>query len=338
MRVKAIDIARSLGISKASVSLALNHKPGVSEETRKAVFECLARMQEEKATQQSHVGGRQNVKVLIFNNHLGFITDVELDLWTDVWHGLEKEARLYNYALSITYVDNSAEEIARVIEECNDEMIAGVIVAAVEMRPEELSFLHEIHHPIVIVDNAYSKDYHCVVIDNEGGIAEAMDYLVAQGHRNIVYLRQSEDIYNLNARRAGYLHAMERHHLNFKKSMMVTTGRTIQEIKAFMDTYLDSHELPDAFLMENYQVSIGTISALKKHGYRIPKDVSLIGVDEVPEYMRHGVNLTTVRVPHVPRAPITMLFLAREISERDEAKFMSCGRCELVIGDSVRAL
>ena len=102
MNVKSIDIARALGISKSTVSLALNGKPGVSEQTRQEVLACKKQLEEHGVvppgmfSRQPEQRKRQQIKIVKITNGMKNIQGAELDLWTDVNQVFEKSCRKQN--------------------------------------------------------------------------------------------------------------------------------------------------------------------------------------------------------------------------------------------------
>ena len=103
-----------------------------------------------------------------------------------------------------------------------------------------------------------------------------------------------------------------------------------------MLSYLQTTKLPDAFIMDNYQVSVGVMKALKDLNLSVPKDVSLIGVDELPSLVMADYNLTTIKVDHSGRIRAILLFLEQEINGGLASKFKIYSNCELIQGNSVR--
>ena len=87
--------------------------------------------------------------------------------------------------------------------------------------------------------------------------------------------------------------------------------------------------------MENYQVSIGVLAAIQKLGIRIPEDIRLVGIDEVPEYVTPAVRLTQVKIPHAERAAIAMNLLDREIQGESVTRIRAYTVPELIRGNSV---
>lgn len=333
MKVKSVDIARKLNISKATVSLALNNKPGVSQKTKQKIQECLMEM---GGAQMDQPVTKRIIKLIIINNHLGLIQDAELDLWTDVFAVFDKETKRLGYSLGITYVGQDPREVLQAIKEANEENVAGVILNATEMRPEQFEPFRSIKKPMVIYDNDPSEEYHCIAIDGVTAIRNVVDFLVARGCRDIKYLANTVDIYNFQQRRAGYRAGLRKNRLELREDSIFPIGERINDVYENMKVYLEHHRLPDAFIMENYQVSMGVMRAFRERKISVPGEVSLVGVDELPSYLTGDFLLTTVRVEHAERARAVMMFLEQEMKGSLSGKFKIYSNCELIPGNSVR--
>ena len=143
-------------------------------------------------------------------------------------------------------------------------------------------------------------------------------------------------MYNFERRRMGFIAGIHKVGLDVEKCPIVPVGTTIESVDSFMRDWLLEHSLPDAFIMENYQISIGAIKALNELKIQVPKQISILGVDELPSYMTGGVELDCIRVAHTDRAYVTMELLLREIQSPSNTKFKVASRCELILGESVR--
>lgn len=364
VKVKAVEIAKKLNISKSTVSLALNNKPGVSEETREKIFRCMEEMsnpfgtamgsQTEGTSVQTEVSlstrvvalssaetvqtVKRMIKIIVIDNELNIGINSEMDLWSDVYALIEKEVKRLGYTLGITFIKYNKEEIQQAVEEANDPVVAGVILEATEMQPEHLEPFRKIRKKMVIYDNDLGPDYNCVVIDGVAAARDSVDYLVERGNIEIGYLANTDDIYNFRQRRSGFRAGLRKHNLALKEDSMIYIGKRIEEVYQNMKRYLEtSPELPDAFIMENYQVSIGVVRALKEKNIRIPEDISLIGIDELPSYLTGDIQLTTVSVVHEERAKILVLLLEQEIQEELHRKYKVLSNCSLIEGNSVKS-
>lgn len=354
MRVRAVDIAERLGISKATVSLALNGKPGVSEETRAAVLKCREELEAQLSQVMADVSGDMDeaaesensikpvgegliIKIIIVDRKLGIVCDSALNMWTEVLRIFDTEVRKRGYTIGISYVGTDEKEIARVVEECGSPLVAGVLLFATEMDDKgfERGF-RSIRKPLVSFDHDVGNSHHSVVIDNEAGVEKAVEFLVSRGCRRIEYLVQKISIYNFERRRVGFISGVRKTGLNMETCPIVPVGTSIESVAAFMEDWLREHKLPDAFLMENYQISIGTMKALDALGIQCPGQVSLLGIDELPSYMTGGKKLDCLHIAHEDRAYVAIKLLLDEIEEESRTKFKVASRCELIMGDTVK--
>lgn len=336
--IKAIEIARKLGISKATVSLALNNKPGVSQETRQKVLNCKQQMQLAASQQQpaKQLHKQQIIKILVPSKHRKTVRYAELDLWTDVNAVFDRMAKTWGYTLGLSYLDMSTVSAQEISVECSAENIAGVILFATELDPPDIAYFADIQKPMVIYDcDMQTQKFSSVLVNNRLGIQNAVTRLLQAGCKNIFYLANSIDIYNYRERREGFCESMKANGIADSKQKILTMGDNIDDIYRNMKAWLTNHTLPDAFIMESYHLSIGTIRALHERKIQIPRDISLIGVDKLPQYMTGECQLTTIHIPHTERAALTMVLLHREILHNSSFKSKVFTNCLLVEGNTV---
>ena len=341
MRVKAVQIAREMGISKATVSLALNNKPGVNKNTKREILLCRERLENKAANERREASAPKKgiIKVIIATRGLRIALDSEMDLWTDVLAVFEQEAKKRRYLTGITYIDVRAESIDKLADACNGEDISGVVLQATELYEEDISKFEKIRHPMVIYDNESTDLIHnCVVADNFLGVERAVNWLFRRNYKDIIYLANDIEIYNFRQRRKGFCGAFLEHNQNpYQPGRIVEAGATIENVYHKMNRYLDFHGLPEAFIMENYQVTIGTMRALKERRIAVPEQVALIGIDALPSYMTGDCQLTAVRIPHTERAVLVIMLLEKEIAEQSGTKSRVMTDCRLMEGMSVKS-
>lgn len=130
LKVKMADVARYLGISKATVSLAVNNKPGVNEQTRQKILRCIGEMEQNdgilpKEAPPEPMRAFRIIKVVIINHRKQVVCDPELDLWSEVLSTFDAEARKRGYLYGLTYLNETDGNQQEIIEECNLDMVAG---------------------------------------------------------------------------------------------------------------------------------------------------------------------------------------------------------------------
>lgn len=343
MNVKSIDIARALGISKSTVSLALNGKPGVSEQTRQEVLACKKQLEEHGVvppgmfSRQPEQRKRQQIKIVKITNGMKNIQGAELDLWTDVNQVFEKNLQANGYSLGLLYADFREEDQSRMIAECNADDVAGVVIFGTELKQENSPLLDGIRKPLVIYDAAPDiEKYPVILIDNRQGVELAVNELLAKGNTDIQYLCNPLPMYNYLSRRRGFQEIMKQKGLGDASDRIINTGSSIEEVHQMMREYLKTAKLPQAYIMESYHVSMGTIMAMHELNIRIPEDVSLIGIDALPSFLTGGIDMTSIRVPHTERAYWAIQLLLKEIEHPVKEKCKLYTNCVFVDGETVK--
>lgn len=334
MKIKAKDIAKKLGVSTAAVSLALNNKPGIGEKTRKEILDYYEGI---KKKTENTGENYYNIMVIVAKKNKGIVCDPGIDIWTEVLSVFDKETKNEGYGLIITYYDIGIDDIERVKEQCNREDISGIILVATEMSKDDFIPFSEIKKPLVIYDNDFeSLEHNTVVINNRLGVKKAVKYLAEKGYKDIVYIKNENEIYNFIERRKGFKEGMEEENLSYSPQKIISFGTTINEIYENMNNYIEKNPLPEIFIMENYQVSLGVIKALKKKKIEIPEKISLLGIDNLPEHSIWDFDLDVIKIIHDKRAKVAMKCIFEQLYNEQMEKLRISMAPKFIAGNTIR--
>lgn len=327
MKIKAAQIARDLGLSKATVSLALNDKPGVSEETKKMIFQYIDRMEKGIDIVENNI-----IKIVNYSKKEN-IYGGEVDLWSEVLSEFNKEAKKDGYSLGIDYINDDIDEINKLIMECNQGHVVGAIVFANDLDEDIFKLFKQIKKPLIIYDNDFDDDnYSYVMIDNYQGMEKIIKLIVEKGFNEVCYLANSHDNYNFRKRRMAFTDLISKYNLTGR---IFITGNDVESVYEAMKTELVDKSFPKVLISENYQVSIGTIKAIQEMNLSFKDDINLIGIDEIPDYFCYGHYLTALKIIHGKRAGVALSLLKKEIEDHDVEKFKIYSTCRLVEGDTI---
>lgn len=327
MKIKAAQIACDLGLSKATVSLALNDKPGVSEETKKMIFQYIDRMEKGIDIVENNI-----IKIVNYSKKEN-IYGGEVDLWSEVLSEFNKEAKKDGYSLGIDYINDDIDEINKLIMECNQGHVVGAIVFANDLDEDIFKLFKQIKKPLIIYDNDFDDDnYSYVMIDNYQGMEKIIKLIVEKGFNEVCYLANSHDNYNFRKRRMAFTDLISKYNLTGR---IFITGNDVESVYEAMKTELVDKSFPKVLISENYQVSIGTIKAIQEMNLSFKDDINLIGIDEIPDYFCYGHHLTALKIIHGKRAGVALSLLKKEIEDHDVEKFKIYSTCRLVEGDTI---
>jgi LacI family transcriptional regulator len=299
--VTLADIARSAHVSKTAVSLALNNKPGISEETRRRIMQVV---RNSGYTHRSMVKAGPGMKT----KQIRFLVCLKSDIislqyntssfFTALIHGLEEASRTSGYALvfSAARRETLRDDLMRLEEEHPSQ---ALILLGTNLLPEEIELLLDVQKNLVVLDTYYELlDTNFVVMNNHMGAYKAGSYLAELGHRRIGYIRSKDRMHNFTERNEGFYRALQDCNIPIAQHNVFAVDSDIEQAHQQFKLTLKrrSRPLPTAFFCECDYIAIGVIKALKEHGIRVPEDVSIIGFDNVNESIIVSPSLTTLDV------------------------------------------
>ncbi len=333
MKVKMTEVAKKLGISKAAVSLAINNKPGVSDETRRKVRECMKEFEEKYNSIYDEKRPEKIIRIEIITHKIEIGALSEMDLGSEVIEAFENEARKLNFNISFNSVYEDVLSRDAAIEECNMQIVAGVVLFATDMRPSDREFLERIKKPVVVYDYIIPEgDYTCVGIDARRTLELAVDELLNSGVSKVAYLSTTKELFNFTERRQEFMQVMFDRGVPVERSDMFPLGASIAGVIGEAEDFLRTNNTYDGLIMENYQVSAGVIKAAERIGLENLRNVRMVGIDEIPSTFEGVLGLTQIRIPHKDRAVITMQLLKREIEGESDTKMRVLAEPTLIKG------
>ena len=313
------EIARAMGVSPATVSNALNGRPGVSREVAEKVrrtAESMGWMRPSTLRQMHFVIGRRS----------GRMVD-EGSFRFAVINGIEDEARRHGIGTAYATVELEDPEAAvRRLAQIAREPASGIILLATEMEQADYELFSQMQVPLVVVDGMSDNYFfESIVFSNEGSAYRAMRHLIEKGHTRIGYLAGRLRIRNFPLRERGWRRALTEAGLEARDAWRVELGTdSVESAYRDMLAWLDrkphradgSLDLPTAFFADNDAMAVGAMRALAERGLSVPEDVSVIGFDDLEYASAAHPSLTTV---HVPRFEIGRM-AARKLLEQAEGE------------------
>ena len=284
------DVAKEAGVAISTVSNVLNNVDIVSDEKKQKVLAAVEKLK---------YVPNMNAKFLKSNkkNTIGlFLPSIQGDFYRMLMQAVHLQCRLKGYLLNI-YIsnENTSDEIYSMIISSGVE---GAIVLNERLHKEYVDRIAMTKLPIVFIDREFAGEcMSSVMIDNTMGAALAVEYLIKQGHRRIGYIHGIQN-FDDEARYQAYLNVMKKYGLPLDERIILRGY--FEEAVAYSEMrvlLLKGITLPDAFFCANDEMAWGCIRALTEAGYKVPKEVSVIGYDDIILSSYYNPALTTIHSP-----------------------------------------
>ncbi len=290
------ELAKLLGVSEATVSYALNKRPGVSARMRNRILEAAQEHGLSFKEKETPQGGSRTIYMLYCQK--GETNIAQNEFGSEVGLGVEIACRKRGYPVHILHIrDREAFQIQ--LKEISNLEGSGIIVLGTELTPDELPDLAFASAPLVLLDNHFNTySFDSVEINNEESAFNAVNYLIKKRHSKPGHLKSLLYLHNFEKREAGFKNALV--HNGYSKSSYISHGITPEVTSAYQDMLgvIDSgEELASCYFADNDFIAIGAMRALQERGYRIPEDIGIIGFDDVYLTDFTSPGLTTVHVP-----------------------------------------
>jgi DNA-binding LacI/PurR family transcriptional regulator len=285
------DVAARAGVSHQTVSRVVNGHPHVAPQTRERVERAIREL-----------GYRPNTaaRALVTGSTrtIGFVT-VNINQYgpAQTLVGLERAARAAGYSLSVTVLDEATADAMR---DAVDRFVAQSVdaVLALATYDDAVEALHLVHTPLplVTVQSGGALEEPAVGVDQVAGARLATRHLLDLGHRAVHHVTGPADSQEARDRIEGWRAELAAAgapvpvclHGDWTPSSGYEAGRRLA-------TRLRAGEEITAVFVANDQMALGLLAALHEEGLEVPRDVSVVGFDDLPEAPYLTPPLTTVR-------------------------------------------
>ncbi|MBS4023237.1 MAG: LacI family DNA-binding transcriptional regulator [Dethiobacter sp.] len=296
MSVTIGEVARLAGVSKATVSRVLNGKPDVKLETKERIEALI-----------EELGFRPNVFAMAMSKQksstIGIIIPYEANyilsnpFYAEVLRGISTSLNAYGYYQLLCYHSHT-----NYVDVFKQKRVDGFILLSPGGDQKVLAkALNEAEAPFSTTSRLPDEENVIYVdVDNYYGATMAVDHLVSLGHRRIGCIMQGlETLASSKDRLRGYKDVLAKHSISYSDSLVkVYDGNNfIENGYRAMGKFFQDKMLPTAIFAANDMMAIGAIQAIKEKGLEIPKDISIVGFDDVPLAKYINPPLTTVSQP-----------------------------------------
>ena len=278
----SVDVARRAGVSQSTVSLVFSGKGRgrVSEETQERVRRCARELgyRPNVAAQALRLGRSRAVALLV--------PDVTNPFFSRVLRGAQRAAQEAGYTVALVDTANDRRWEEQSFEALRAGPVDGYLLFEVS-APEALG-----SDQAVVLMEAEAPGRPSVRFDAEGGAAAAFEHLIQLGHRRIGHLAAAFDAPTFHLREAARIRVLSEAGLDPDTQPRALTPITIDDARDVAGAILD--EGPTAVFCDDDIIAAGLYLATRERGLRVPRDLSVIGFDDMDFASVLEPALTTV--------------------------------------------
>lgn len=293
------EIAQEAGVSISTVSRVINNtdSKAASPEVKERIWEVVRRTGyvPNSAAQNlklGHTGSNKTNSHSLFCLYARTPNAPDDPFFSSLARSVEIEAYKQNYILksSFTSFDITKSETCRMI--LDTDVSGGVILGRCD-KPT-LKFLKQHFHYVAYTGlNGIDANFDQILCDGYGASICAMEHLIQLGHKHIGYLGET----SLENRYQGYRDCLEKYHLPYDNSYVAPVTFSSNGGYKGAKRLLEQQPRLTAIFCGNDITAIGAMRAIKDHGLKIPKDISVISIDDIDTAQYLSPMLTTVHVP-----------------------------------------
>lgn len=268
------DLANELGVSVSTVSRALNDSYEISPEMRERV-KTLA--------EQWNYRPNPFALSLLKNTPriIGIIVpDLVTHFYSSIISGINDVARENGYSVIITSSYEQYEQELHCVEDLVNMRVEGILACLSQETIDYSHFLSlsDMDIPLVFFDRVCMlNDFPSVVADNMESARLATIHLLQTGSKRVAFLGGSDHLEIVRQRKAGYLAALAELNIPAEEDLVICEKMTYGEGREGCSRLLSLSVPPDAILAMNDTLAFAAMKEIKKHGLRIPSDISLVG-------------------------------------------------------------
>lgn len=320
------DIAREVGVSPSTVSRALSDSPLISDETREKVHREAQRLgYERNELARALVKGSSEAIGLI-------IPDITNTFFADIARGVGEAADAAGYGVILCNTNGSIDREGSYIGLLRRKQVDGLVLATATLNDPSTKSLSKTETPFILVSRiCQDVDTSYVIGDDRAGARLAVEHLIGLGHRKIGFIGGPANVQSSRDRRATYRKVLRQHGLYAEENWVCYADFTQAAGREAGRRMLSLESRPTAIFAANDVTALGVLEAADELGLSVPKDLSLVGYDDISYASLPRIQLTTVAQPTFEMGKIATEWLLSVLTNRDMPRLCSILEPHLVV-------
>jgi len=328
--VTSLDVARVAGVSQSAVSRVFTPGASVSQSMTDRVLAAATELgYRPNVLARSMITGKSRLIGLV-------VAYLDNQFYPEILEKMSTSLQQRGYHVLVFMAQQTSGNIDSVLQEILDYQVDGIVLASVAMSSQLAERCDAAGIPVVLFNRAQNDDsFSTVTSDNFSGGRALADFLVAGGHERIAYIAGWEGASTQRDREAGFRAGLADHG---RKLFARGVGdfHTDRAADAAVEMF-SSDQVPDAVFVANDHMAFAVMDVLRgRLGLSVPRDVSVVGYDDVQLAAWPSFDLTTVSQPSDEMVSKTVSALMAQIEDGETVPRRVIIQGELVVRGSAR--
>lgn len=315
-KVSLKDIAQLAGVSPSTVSFVLN---GKAQQMR--ITPAVAERVEQVARQQGYTPNQVAISLRTGETRiLGLLVeDISNHFFATLARTIETEAEKFGYKIVYASTENKAAKGGELIRMLSQHQVDGFLITPSAGMEADIEQLIQHKRPVVLIDRYFpGLDVPYVMVDNERGVTDGMNFLLKKGYRKIGFVNIDLDLVQIHQRTESYKNILKQHQIPFKKEYLLhvhypyTRQEGMDAISSFIQENKSS--LDAVFFATNYLGIIG-LESIVKAGLHMPKDIAMLCFDDHDIFRLYPEGITIIQQPIEAIAETAIQLLMNELGK-----------------------
>jgi LacI family transcriptional regulator len=308
------EIARRAKVSTATVSRTINHVPTVDPQLAKRVWKIVEDLGYYPNTQaRALVSGKSRIFGLI-------VSEITNPFFPEIVQAFEDIAVQHNYEILLTSTVHNPKRMELAVRRMIERRVEGVAILTFGMEESLVEDLRFRRVPLVFVDvGPHVPGVSNIRVNYQHGIRQAIQHLAGLKHTRIAFIAGPSNLKSAMARKAAFESAMHEISLNVPPEMIVEGDHKMEGGMRALVQLIGLPARPTAILCSNDMTAVGVMREAYEYGIAIPRDLSLVGFDDIRLSQFTTPPLTTVQMSQTLLAEYAFQALRGEVERTPSA-------------------
>jgi LacI family transcriptional regulator len=290
-RVTIEDVARAAGVSRQTVSRAINSKLEIRPATLERVMDAVHQLDYHPSWVARGLATQRTRAIGLV------VPDIANPFFPEIARGVQDIARASEYNIFLCNTDESAEQELQVLQSLAAQPVDGIVLFGSRISDADLVAFADAYRPLVVLNRWLDRaGVGMVLVDNQGGARLAAEHLAGRGHRRVGMLAGPPTSPSSLQRVAGFLGASEELGMSADEGCVVPGAPTLEGGHDAALRVLGCRPDVTALFAYNDLMALGAVQACVELGHSVPVGCAVMGFDDIRMASLVSPSLSTIRV------------------------------------------